>query len=131
MKKRIVLLLALAACGGSSATAPDPNAGVFGTYALVTHNGANLPTDGIVSGEMRLLADHYEFAYSGAGQPNVYTERGTWRLDGSAIVLHSMTAVNWQTPPDWTGTVSAGTLSMNAESNPSWTRLHPAMVFKR
>ena len=135
MKKLLVLLFVLA-CGG--ATAPDPNAQVLGTYALTMYSGANLPTQGIVSGSMSLFADHYEFTYSGATQPNAYDERGTWRLTGAALVLHSMTAVNGSTPPDWSGTAGRveGTsgftaISMNAETNPSWTNLHPAMLFTR
>jgi hypothetical protein len=130
--KRLLALLLFVACGGGSSTAgPDPDAAVLGTYALMTYNGANLPTAGIISGAMQVAADHYEFTYSGAGFPNIYDERGTWRLNGATIVLHSNAAVNGQTPPDWSGNIGSGNLSMAAETNPSWVNLHPAMTFVR
>jgi hypothetical protein len=115
----------------------DPNAEFFGAYALVTYNGANLPTNGIVSGKIQLFADeHYQFAYSD-GQTTWYDERGTWRLDGGAIVLQGGTVKgDYSTKgnrgiafPDWSGTINRTTISMNRD--PVYVGDHPAMVFKR
>ncbi len=45
MKKLIVLLFALTACGGSSATGPNDLTATFvGTYRLVSYSGISVPT---------------------------------------------------------------------------------------
>jgi hypothetical protein len=115
-----------------SAVPPDPNAAFFGTYDLVMYNGANLPTNGIVSGHLQLFVDdHYEFAYSD-GHTTWYDERGLWRRDGTVLVLEEGTINGHRATelPDWSGSISqAGVIAM--KSDPFYTADHPAMLFKR
>lgn len=83
--KRLLLILALAACGDSTGPSPDITEGTLvGSYTLTKYNAANPPSG--VTGSLNLRTDS-SFAMAGTGgAPNL---SGSWTLTkpGGNILL--------------------------------------------